>query len=219
MKISTTRLETFSDGVIAIIITIMIIGLKVPDLNGSNRKYEMIIVINNLIPYLITYAFSFMMIGILWTNHHHMFHLLERTDVGLLWHNFLFLFLTSLIPFATSIVGSNPFLTLSPAIYGAVMFLTNLSFLIMRDYSIRNKLLHKDSNRELTRRIVRVSFRGRTKSIIAVVLYLTSIPLAFVSVYLSYACMLIPPVIFFIPEAIDVDEEKIKSDEKVEILN
>ncbi|MEO8794960.1 MAG: TMEM175 family protein [Daejeonella sp.] len=209
MKISTKRVETLSDSIIAIIITIMIIELKIPDLNDSNRKYEMIIMVNNLIPYFITYAFSFMMIGILWTNHHHMFHLLERTDAGLLWHNFLFLFLTSLIPFATSIVGSNPFLALSAAIYGSVMLLTSFSFLIMRDYSIRKKLLHKDSNREITRRIVRISFRGRTKTIIAVALYLISIPLAFVSVYLSYACMLVPPVIFFIPEAIDMDDEKV----------
>src|SRR3954471_2021241 len=147
MKINTTRLETFSDGVIAIIITIMVIEIRLPDLNRESTSEQIINNLQYLLPYFITYAFSFMMIGIFWTNHHYMFHLLERTDEQLVWLNFLFLFLLSLIPFATAIVGSNPFIAVSALIYGIVMLLTNSSFLLMRHYSLRKKLLHTDRNR------------------------------------------------------------------------
>lgn len=203
MKITTTRVETFSDGVIAIVITIMVLQLKLPNFEKGSTTAEVISDLTDLLPYFLTYAFSFMMIGIFWTNHHHMFHLLEKTDEQLLWQNFLFLFFLSLIPFATAIVGANPFIAISPAIYGLVMLLTTLSFVIMRNYSLRNKLIHKDTDKELTQKIFKVSHRARTKAIIGAIIYFISIPLAYVNVYFSYACFIIPPIIFFIPEGID----------------
>src|SRR3954451_22630373 len=172
MKISTTRLETFSDGVIAIIITIMVIEIKLPNLTQESTTAETINNLRQLVPYLITYAFSFMMVGIFWTNHHHMFHLLKHTDEQLLWQNFLFLFLLSLIPFATAIVGANPFISISAVIYGIVMLLTNSSFLLMRDYSLRKKLLHTDRNKTLTANIFRVSIKARSKAFIGTIVYL-----------------------------------------------
>ena len=206
MKLGTTRLEAFSDGVIAIIITIMVLELKLPDLNKDSSTFDIMKLLGHLLPYFITYAFSFMMIGIFWTNHHHMFHLLEKADIHLLWQNFIFLFLLSLIPFATAIVGSNPFVPLSPAVYGSVMLLTTLSFTIMRHYSIRKHLLHKDENNQLSEDLLKVSYKARKKAIIATIIYLTAIPLAYVNVYIAYACFIIPPVIFFIPEGIDNEE-------------
>lgn len=171
MKISTTRLETFSDGVIAIVITIMVLELRLPDLNKGGTTEATVNHLRHLLPYFITYAFSFMMIGIFWTNHHHMFHLLEKTDEQLVWQNFIFLFMVSLIPFATAILGANPFIAISSAIYGLVMLLTTLSFLIMRFYSLSNELVHKDTDKELTRKIFKVSHKGRTKAIIGTVIY------------------------------------------------
>ncbi len=203
MKIGTNRLEAFSDGVIAIIITIMILELKMPDLSKDSSTGDIWSHLNHLLPYFITYAFSFMMIAIFWTNHHHMFHLLENTDEHLLWQNFIFLFLLSLIPFATSIVGSNPFIPIAPAIYGVVMLLTTFSFTIMRHYTIRKKLIHKDENKELTQNIFKVSFQGRMKAIIGTLIYLIAIPMAYVNVYIAYVCFIIPPVIFFIPQGVD----------------
>jgi uncharacterized membrane protein len=214
MKIGTTRVETFSDGVIAIIITIMVLELKIPDLAKENTSASIWNHIRHLLPHFITYAFSFMMIALFWTNHHHMFHLLEHTDEHLLWQNFIFLFLLSLIPFATSIVGSNPKVPLSVSIYGTLMLLTTLSFTIMRHYSIRNKLLHKDENAILNRSIVKVSFKARAKAIIGTLVYLIAIPLAYVNVYLAYGCFLIPPLIFFIPEGIDNEKLAEIVDEK-----
>ena len=203
MKIGTTRLETFSDGVIAIIITIMVLELKLPDLSKDNTTGETITHLRHLLPYFITYAFSFMMIGIFWTNHHYMFHLLENTDEHLVWQNFVFLFLLSLIPFVTAIVGANPFIAISPAIYGGVMLVTNLCFVVMRHYSLRKSLVHKDTDEMLTAKITEVSLKARSKAIIGTVVYLISIPLAYVNVYFSYLCFIIPPILFFIPEGID----------------
>jgi uncharacterized membrane protein len=214
MKISTTRLETFSDGVIAIIITIMVIEIKLPNLTRESTTAETINNLRQLIPYIVTYAFSFMMVGIFWTNHHHMFHLLRHTDEQLLWQNFLFLFLLSLIPFATYIVGSNPFISISAIIYGIVMLLTNCSFLLMRHYSIRKDLVHKDKNRELTVNIFRVSMKARTKALLGTITYLVAIPLAYVSVYIAYICYTIPPIIFFIPDGIDDEKLAEKVAEK-----
>jgi uncharacterized membrane protein len=203
MKINTTRLETFSDGVIAIIITIMVIEIRLPDLSRESTSEQIINNLQYLLPYFITYAFSFMMIGIFWTNHHYMFHLLERTDEQLVWLNFLFLFLLSLIPFATAIVGSNPFIAISALIYGIVMLLTNSSFLLMRHYSLRKNLLHTDRNRALTANIFRVSIKARTKAFIGTIVYLIAIPLAYVNVYFAYLCFTIPPILYFIPDGID----------------
>jgi uncharacterized membrane protein len=203
MKIGTTRLEAFSDGVMAIIITIMVLELKLPDLSKDNTTSDTITHLRHLLPYFITYAFSFMMIGIFWTNHHHMFHLLENTDEHLVWQNFVFLFFLSLIPFATAEVGVSPFIAISPAIYGSVMLLTNSSFLVMRHYSLQKNLVHKDSDEKLTEKITEVSLKGRSKAIIGAVIYLISIPLAYVNVYFSYLCFIIPPILFFVPAGID----------------
>lgn len=214
MKIGTNRLEAFSDGVIAIIITIMILELKLPDLSKDTLTGEIWKHLNHLLPYFTTYAFSFMMIAIFWTNHHHMFHLLDKSDEHLLWQNFIFLFLLSLIPFATAIVGSNPFIPIAPAIYGLVMLLTTLSFTIMRHYSIQKKLVHKDDDKELTRNIFKASFKARTKAIFGTAIYLIAIPLAYINVFISYACFIIPPIIFFIPEGIDNEKLAEKVTEK-----
>ncbi len=207
MKIGTTRLETFSDGVIAIVITIMILELKVPDLNKDNAAGDTLQHLEKLVPYFITYAFSFMMIGIFWTNHHHMFHLLENTDEHLVWQNFIFLFFVSLIPFATAILGANPFEPLSSAIYGCSMLFTSLSFVVMRGYSLRKHLVHTDKDKTLTRNIFRASVKGKNKAVAGTLIYLLAIPLAFVNVFFSYLCFAIPPIVFFIPE--DIDNQKL----------
>ena len=206
MKISTLRLETFSDCVIAIVITVMILELKLPNLAAHTSTAQMMQYLHNLVPYFITYAFSYMMIGIFWTNHHHMFHLLETTDETLLWQNFLFLFVLSLIPFATAIVGANPFIPLSPAIYSSVMLLTTASFVMMRSYSLRHKLIHIDKDKDIRRKIYKVSIRARTKGIAGAIIYLISIPLSYVNVYIAYVLFAVPAVIFFIPEGIDSEK-------------
>ncbi len=203
MKITTQRLEAFSDGVIAIIITIMILELKLPNLNRESSNAHMVAYLRSLAPYFFTYVFSYMMIGIFWTNHHHMFHLPENTDETLLWLNFVFLFALSLIPFATAIVGASPLLPLSAAIYGFVLLLTTISFAMMRNYTIRNKLVHVDKDRSLRLKIFKLSVRARTKSLIGAAVYLLAVGLAYANIYVAYILLIIPPVIFFLPEGVD----------------
>ncbi len=219
MKIGTTRLETFSDGVIAIVITIMILELKLPDLNKESTTAQTLNLFHNLLPYFISYAFSFIMIGVFWTNHHHMFHMLQTTDERLVWQNFIFLFWVSLIPFATSLVGANPLMPLAAAAYGSVMLLTTLSFLLMRSYSLTNKLLHKDKNKIVNEQILEVSVKGKTKAIVGAIVYLFSVPLAFVNVSFAYFCFVIPPIIFFIPEGIDNEKLSQKISQENQIQN
>ena len=206
MKIGTSRVETFSDGVISIIITIMVLSLKLPDFKHDDTTLRMRHYLEELLPYFGAYAFSFMMIGIFWTNHHHMFHLLGRINEVLIWQNLFFLFWMSLIPIATAMVGANPKLSESIAIYGFVMMMTTLAFTIMRIYTLRKGLVHKSDDEAMGKKIYTVSLKARTKSYIGTAAYLLSIPLAFISIYLAYVCFIVPAIIFFVPDGID-DEE------------
>ncbi len=172
MKVGTTRIEAFSDGVIVIVITIMILDLKLPDINRQSTTKDILNQLHHMVPYFISYIFSYTMIGILWTNHHHMFHFLEKADEHLLWQNFIFLFLMSLIPLATYIVGSSPFVPIFPNIYALVMLLTTLSLVTIQHYIIRKKLIHKDIDKEMIRKIFSVSVKAKTKSIAATLIYL-----------------------------------------------
>ena len=214
MKIGTSRVETFSDGVISIIITIMVLTIKIPDVTKQGSAWTLRHELQNLIPYIITYAFSFMMIGIFWINHHHMFHLLEKTDDPLLIQNLFFLFWMSLIPLGTAMVSANPQIPESAAVYGTVMLLTTITFAIMRVHTLRKNLVHKDKDKEVTDTIRWVSLKARTKNLVGSLAYLCAIPLAFVNVYLAYIVFLIPPIIFFIPDGIDDESLAQKIEDK-----
>jgi uncharacterized membrane protein len=207
MQASTTRVETFSDAVMAIIITIMVLEIKLPEFNVNHSDYDIKKHLIDLLPNIGAYVFSFIMIGILWLKHHHLFHLLEKTDNFLLGQNLFFLFWVSLIPFVTGIMGVDPLIPLSTALYGLIMLMTTLTLSLMVSYTLKNKLIHTDEKREIKIKISTVIVKGMTKSFIGSVIYLASVPLAFVSVYASYACFIIPIILFLWPSGID--EEKL----------
>lgn len=214
MKIGTSRVEAFSDGVIAIIITIMVLELEIPDISKEATTRNVLHHLHEVLPYFAAYVFSFMMIGIFWSNHHHMFHLLEKTDEPLMGMNLIFLFWTSIIPFATVMIGANPQLAISLALYGFVMLMTTLSLAVMRAYTIKKALVHRDEDQGLNAQISSVSLKGRTKNYIGTAAYLLSIPLAYVNIYLAYACFLVPPIMFFIPNGIDDEKLAARIEEK-----
>jgi uncharacterized membrane protein len=214
MKIGTARVETFSDGVISIIITIMVLSIKIPDVNHHSTPWVFRQHLKELLPYLLTYAFSFLMIGIFWINHHHMFHLLEKTDEALLSQNLLFLFWMSLIPVGTAMVSANPKVADSAALYGAIMLMTTVSFAFMRVYTLRKNLVHTDPDKEITRQIRWVSLKARTKTIAGAVAYLCAVLLAYINVYAAYLILLVPPLLFFIPDGIDDERLAQKIEEK-----
>jgi uncharacterized membrane protein len=181
----------------------MVLELKLPTYDKNQDAYDIQHHLIKVLPNLGAYVFSFIMIGILWTNHHHMFHLLKRTDNVLLAQNLFFLFWMSLIPFVTGILGGNPLIAVSTAIYGFIMLMTTLSLSIMHSHTLNKNLVHTDDEMEVENKIKTVSTKSKTKTYTASLAYLASVPLAFVSVYLSYICFIIPIILFVRPEGID----------------
>src|SRR6188768_3313904 len=121
---SKTRLEAFSDGVVAILITIMVLELKVP--HGSELS-----ALRPLLPVFLSYVLSFVYLGIYWNNHHHMLHATTRVNGAILWANLHLLFWLSLVPFVTAWMGENHFASLPTAVYGAVLLLAAVSYTIL----------------------------------------------------------------------------------------
>ncbi|HEY2136182.1 MAG TPA: TMEM175 family protein [Xanthobacteraceae bacterium] len=180
------RLEAFSDGVIAIIITIMVLDLRVP---ASHAPAALL----DLWPVFLAYVMSYLVIAIYWVNHHELFHLCKRVTNAVLWTNILFLFCLSLIPFATAYMGVNRFTPFSTALYGAVLLLTGLAFLPMRQ-AVASQLADDPAYRLITR-------RAAIKNYVSLTLYGTSVPLAFVHPAITLAIAFVVAAIYFLPDA------------------
>ena len=140
----------------------------------------------------------------------------EKVDEKLLWLNLHFLFWLSLIPFPTSMLSGNPFLPESTAIYGGVLFMVSFSFSLMRTYASRKDLMYSDRNRLIQRQIDKVNRRAKLKNFVGMAAYFVAIPMAYVSVYISFACFIIPPILFFIPDGIDDEKLANQINEKNE---
>ncbi|MEO8124697.1 MAG: TMEM175 family protein [Burkholderiales bacterium] len=179
-----TRLEAFSDGVIAIIITIMVLELKVP--HGDDIASLM-----PLLPVLLSYVLSFVYVGIYWNNHHHMLHAVGKVSGGVLWANLHLLFWLSLIPFVTGWMGENHFASLPIAMYGVVLLMAAVAFFILSQALI--KLHGPDS--PLAR-----AFGKDVKGRLSVVLYLAAIGLAFVNRWVSAALYVLVALVWLIPD-------------------
>src|SRR5450755_941685 len=157
-----TRLEAFSDGVIAVIITIMVLEMKVPP--GSDWQS-----LQPMLPVFLSYVLSYVYIGIYWNNHHHMLHTLQRVNGSVLWANLHLLFWLSLVPFVTGWMGENHFAALPTAVYGGVLFMSGIAFVILE-----GRLLHAGNPRLAA--AVGHDLKGKASAM----LYLAAIPLAFV---------------------------------------
>src|SRR6266478_3222686 len=124
ITMNKTRLEAFSDGVIAILITIMVLELKVPHAADLDA-------LRQLVPVFLTYVLSYVFLGIYWNNHHHLLHAAERINGKILWANLHLLFWLSLVPFVTGWMGENHFAPLPTAVYGAVLLLAAIAYTIL----------------------------------------------------------------------------------------
>ena len=180
------RLEAFSDGVIAILITIMVLELKVP---ASHEPAALV----SLWPVGLSYLLSFLMIAIYWVNHHGLFHRCRGVNNAVLWTNMAFLFCISLIPFATAYMGENRFAPFATALYAGSLLLAGLSFVPMR--SAVERQLEDDAD---DRRIGR---RAAIKNWISVALYAASMPLAYVHPAITLALAYVVAAIYFLPNA------------------
>jgi TMEM175 potassium channel family protein len=177
------RLEAFSDGVIAILITIMVLELRVPE-------GETIEALHPLIPIFLTYILSFIFLGIYWNNHHHMLHAAERINGKVLWANLHLLFWLSLVPFVTGWMGENHFAAVPTAIYGSVLLCAGVAYYILAHVLIAAQ----GANSKLANAI-----GNDQKGKLSVLLYAIAIPLAFVNqwiadtIYVSVVLMWLVP--------------------------
>ncbi|MCR4841796.1 MAG: TMEM175 family protein, partial [Eubacterium sp.] len=179
-----SRMEAFSDGVLAIIITIMVLGLKVPD--GTNFSDIM-----KVLPQVGIYALSFAFIGAYWNNHHHTLHALTQVNGKILWANLLFLFVISLLPFATEWFGRNPLAPVPTFMYGVVMFATALSFFLLRV-----AIVTQDKNSHALRQVMEEVRRGTITGVV----YIIAIGLSMRFPAVSVVLYLILLLLWFMPD-------------------
>src|SRR6187399_1245368 len=166
---SSTRLEAFSDGVIAIIITIMVLEMKVPHGDRLDELWP-------IVPVFLSYVLSFVYVGIYWNNHHHMLHATSMVTGGILWANLHLLFWLSLFPFATGWMGENGLAAIPTAVYGFVLLMAAIAY-----YILERAIIAKEGRDSLVAQAV----GGDRKGKISLVLYFAAIPLAFVSPRIS----------------------------------
>jgi uncharacterized membrane protein len=178
------RLEAFSDGVIAVIITIMVLELKAP--HGADFA-----ALASLVPALLTYTVSFVFIGIYWNNHHHMLHAAAHIDGRVLWANLHLLFWLSLVPFVTSWVGTTPAASAPTALYGGVLLMAGVAWLILQRSLV--KLNGPDS---ALARAVGHDLKGR----VSAVLYSLAIALAFVNTRIADAIYVFVAMMWLVPD-------------------
>ncbi len=181
---SKTRLEAFSDGVFAILITIMVLELKVP--HGDDWA-----ALQPVLPVLATYVLSFVFLGIYWNNHHHMLHAAERVSGPILWANHHLLFWLSLVPFVTGWMGENHDAPVPTAAYGTVLVMSAVSYTLLHQAI----LLHHGPESKLAKAV-----GGNGKGTLSLVLYASSVPLAFVNEWLSDAIFIAVALIWLVPD-------------------
>jgi uncharacterized membrane protein len=181
---SRGRLEAFSDGVIAIIITIMVLEFQVP----HEATLE---ALRPLIPIFLSYVLSFVYIGIYWNNHHHLFHAVQHVNGRSLWANLHLLFWLSLVPFATAWLDESGFTLWPTALYGVILLMAGLSYFILS-----RVLLAQHSEDSALARALGQDYKGR----LSLFIYLVAIALAFVDPRLSLALYVVVALIWFIPD-------------------
>jgi uncharacterized membrane protein len=178
------RLEAFSDGVIAILITIMMLELKVPHSADWSA-------LRPLWPVFSTYALSFVYLGIYWNNHHHMLHATGRINGTILWANLHLLFWLSLVPFATGWMGENHFASLPTALYGVVMVASGIAYKLLQGQIVRLEGPESKLARAMGR---------DAKGLVSPLLYAAAIPLAFIQRWVSLAIYVFVALMWLVPD-------------------
>src|SRR6266446_2996238 len=181
---SKSRLEAFSDGVIAIIITIMVLEFKVP----HEATWQALIPVA---PVFLSYALSFVFVGIYWSNHHHLLQVVEHVNGSVLWANLHLLFWLSLTPFVTGWLGENKFAAVPAALYGVVLLFAAIAYFILAKLLV--SLHGRDS-------VIRVALGRDFKGKVSMVIYLVAVPLAFVRSWMACALYILVAVMWLVPD-------------------
>lgn len=181
---SKVRLEAFSDAVIAILITIMVLELRVPD--GADWR-----ALQSIVPVLLTYVLSFAFLGVYWNNHHHMLHLADRINGRILWANLYLLFWLSLVPFVTRWMGESQFAPFPTAVYGGVMLMSGLAYLLLQ-----TAIVARQGASSRLAAAVGKDLKGKLSG----VLYAAAIPLAFVNRWIAMGLYVVVALMWLIPD-------------------
>ena len=181
---NTDRMEAFSDGVIAILITIMVLELKVPE--GANLA-----ALKPLAPVFLSYALSFLYLGIYWNNHHHLLQAAERVSGRVLWANLHLLFWLSLVPFVTGWMGENHFATWPVALYGVNLLLAGIAY-----YFLAHTLIAMHGPDSTLNTAIGNDFKGK----ISVFIYALAIPVAFVQAWIALGVYFLVAFLWLIPD-------------------
>jgi uncharacterized membrane protein len=181
---SKSRLEAFSDGVLAIILTIMVLELKVPHGNSFADLVP-------LVPVFLSYVLSFLYVGIYWNNHHHMLHTVHRVTGPILWANLHLLFWLSLVPVTTGWMGENSFSPAPSALYGAVLLMAAIAYFVLQQ-----TIIHSQGEDSLLKRAVGDDWKGK----MSVVLYAAALPLAFMSELAAQGIYLFIALVWLLPD-------------------
>ena len=180
----TGRLEAFSDGVLAIVITIMVLEMKAPEETNLKALLE-------VFPVFLSYLLSFIYLGVYWNNHHHLLQVTQKVNGKILWANLHLLFWLSLIPFATSWAGENYKMNGPIALYGLILLMAAIAYWMLELQLIK----FHDENFPLKK----VTQRG-AKEHISIIIYIISIPLAFVNSWISIACFILVAIMWIVPD-------------------
>ena len=188
-------MEAFSDGVFAIVVTLLVLELRVPVLPENFSAQDVLKELLHLSPKFFSFAMSFLIVAIFWVNHHQFFHSIEKTDRAMLWYNNLLLFWLSFVPFPTAFIGEHPVSMIPVMLYGTVLFFASVSFNLMLRHAVKSNLFHHSVSEEIIQQSIQ-------RGIIGPVIYFISIISAVVSVYISLAIFLLVPVVYFTPQKI-----------------
>jgi uncharacterized membrane protein len=181
---SKGRLEAFSDGVVAILITILVLGLRVPD--GADWQ-----ALRPLLPVFLTYVLSFVFLGIYWNNHHHMLHMADRINGKILWANLHLLFWLSMVPFVTGWMGENHFASVPTAAYGVVLVMAALAYTLLQAAIIAEQ---GPGSR------LAAAVGGDVKGKLSLALYALAIVLAFANQWISDALYVLVALMWLVPD-------------------
>jgi uncharacterized membrane protein len=184
-EMTTSRLEAFSDGVIAVVVTIMVLEMHAP-------AQPTLPALLKVAPVFFSYGLSFLVVAIMWVNHHHLIHVARQVTARLLWSNLNLLFWMSLVPFVTDFMGKNYREPMAVALYGLDLFLCSCAFYILRMELARQE----ESNPEMAEHHAAM----QRKNAMSAALYFSSVPLAYVSIYASFFIFALIPAIYFLPE-------------------
>jgi uncharacterized membrane protein len=193
---SKDRVETLSDGVFAVAMTILILGLNLPNIPNHANLSQYASAMAPLIPKALSFALTFAIIAIHWVSHHYFFRHIKNTPLGFVWLNNLFLLWICFMPFPAALLGTHPTDQFPIILFGVNQLLAALTFLAFRSYAVKNDLF-------IDRKFAKSM--GPSHTFPAITIYSLTILLAFVNVYLSLACLLLAPLLYFVPNLLHLD--------------